>query len=142
VGKGSMFAALGAVLAVAAGIVVLALVRGGAREEVRVVGGPAGWRFEHHGLVETDTLTVPGGVKVAFHATSSDIPRTLWFPSLKFFRRLYPGEEATFTLTFPQDRLTTSGACSVGCGGTRSGTQFDVEVLTREDFKAWVKASH
>jgi len=83
-----------------------------------------------------------GGVKIAFRATSSDIPRTLWFPTLNFHRRLYPGEEATFTLTFPQDRLTTSGACSVGCGGTRSVTQFDVEVLTSADFKAWVKASH
>lgn len=137
-----MLAALGAALAVAAGVLVFALVRGNTREEVRVVGGAAGWRFEHDGLVETDTLTVPGGVKITFHATSSDIPRTLWFPSLRFFRRLYPGEDATFTLTFPQDRLTTSGACAVRCGGTRSGTQFDVEVLTHEDYKAWVRAVH
>jgi heme/copper-type cytochrome/quinol oxidase subunit 2 len=107
-----------------------------------VVGGPAGWRFEHNGLVETDTLTVPGDVKIAFRATSSDVPRTLWIPSLKLYRRLYPGEETTFTLTFPPDRLTTSGACSERCGSTRAGTPFDIEVLSRGDFDAWVKAAH
>jgi heme/copper-type cytochrome/quinol oxidase subunit 2 len=137
-----MYPAFGATFAVAVAVLALVLSGPGGREQVRVVGGPAGWRFEHDGLVETDTLTVPGGVEINFRATTTDIPRTLWFPSLKFSRQLEPGREETFKLTFPQERLTTSGACSVGCGSPHSGTQFDVEVLSSGDFKAWVKATH
>ena len=107
-----------------------------------MVGSAAGWRFEHDGIIKTDTLTVPGGVEIAFSATSTDISRTLWLPSLKFRRQLEPGRVERFTLTSPQARLTTAGACSVGCGGTRSGTQFDVEVLSGSDFDAWVKSAH
>jgi cytochrome c oxidase subunit 2 len=118
----------------------------GPAEVVDVVAGKWDWRFEYprRGIVVTrrqGVLTVPAGVPVEFHATSVDVIHGFWIPALKFQRQLIPGQTATFELEFPRPGFTASGACSFFCGLEHTDMRFAIEVLSRADYDAWVRAS-
>jgi cytochrome c oxidase subunit 2 len=146
-----------ALYAVGLAVIVAALVAFTFRTESKVddVSGEAGlevavtafqwqWRFEYPGGFvsvgsrdELAELVVPEDTTVRFRLIARDVVHSFWIPYLRFKRDAFPDHTTEFQLVFP-DAGTYTGRCAEFCGLRHANMDFDVVVLPREQFDAWL----
>lgn len=104
------------------------------------------WRFEYPGGFTTAgsreqpaQLVVPADTTVRFRLTARDVVHSFWIPYLRFKRDAFPDYISEFQLVFPDEGMYT-GRCAEFCGLRHANMAFDVVVLPREEFDAWLAA--
>ena len=124
---------------------------GSASEVVKVTGAQWNWRFDYpkYGIVSQGegagrilpTLTVPVDTPIRFHGTSQDVIHSFLIPHERFQRQVFPGRTTDWTMSFDRDWLgfhRQGGECVQFCGLYHSYMKFNVEVLSKEEFRHWV----
>lgn len=119
---------------------------------VNVIGAKWNWRFDYpeYGISSQGTgagrvlptLTVPVDTLVRFRGTSDDVMHAFFIPYERFQRNLFPGRTVTWTMSFEPEALGMHhswGECAQFCGLYHSFMEFDVEVLSKQDFRRWVQ---
>ena len=123
-----------------------------AGELIEVRGARWNWRIEYprYGIVSEGegagkvipTLTVPSDTAIRFRGTSEDVIHSFYIPHERFKRDVFPGRTTTWTLSFARDDEGLHrewGACAEFCGAFHSYMKFNVDVLSRDDYRAWVQ---
>jgi len=82
-------------------------------------------------------LVVPADTIVHVRLTSRDVVHSFWIPYLRFKRDAFPDHTTEFQLVFP-DEGTFTGRCAEFCGLRHANMDFDVVVLPRDEFDAWL----
>lgn len=121
-------------------------------QTVNVVGFRWAWAFNYldenvyaTGLpwseadaAQLPTLVLPVDEKVRFELTSPDVIHSFWVPNWLFKMDVIPGKTNTFELT--PDRIGTfPGKCAELCGTDHSRMLFNVEIVERPEFNAYVE---
>lgn len=91
-------------------------------------------------LLEVDRpLVIPAGVKVRYLITSNDVLHAWWVPDFAVKKDAIPGfiNEGWFQVDAPG---TYRGQCAELCGKDHGFMPVVVEVLSRDDFNAWLAA--
>ena len=63
---------------------------------------------------------------------------SFWIPYVRFKRDAFPRRTTSFVLSFPGVGYHTAGRCAEYCGLKHDQMIFTVEVMSRNDFNAWV----
>ena len=82
-------------------------------------------------------LVLPAGRKVQFVEDSEDVIHSFWIPAFVFKRDVLPGRENVFELT-PDRPGEYVGRCAELCGVFHDRMNFQVTVLKKEDWDAWM----
>jgi len=114
--------------------------------QVNVTAAKWNWRFDypaqHISQIGGDStptsLVVPTGTDVRFNLTSLDVIHSFWVPYVRFKRDAFPRRTTSFVLSFPGVGYPTAGRCAEYCGLKHDQMIFTVEVMSRNDFNAWV----
>lgn len=114
--------------------------------QVNVTAAKWNWRFDypaqHISQIGGDStptsLVVPTGTDVRFNLTSLDVIHSFWVPYVRFKRDAFPRRTTSFVLSFPGVGYHTAGRCAEYCGLKHDQMIFTVEVMSRNDFNAWV----
>ena len=110
------------------------------RLDVRVTGRQYSWQYEYaNGAVAIDTLRAPVGVPVRLEVTApdDDVIHSWWIPALGGKIDAIPG--VVNETWFEAERLGVyAGQCAELCGLEHANMLASVEVLTREQFDAWL----
>lgn len=116
---------------------------------LHVEGFMWGWRFTYpdDGVavvsdpsgpgVAGPTIHLPLGETVQVELTSNDVIHAFWVPDFLFKRDATPGHPQIFDIT-PSELGTFHGVCSEFCGLNHSFMTFTVEVVSPEDYRAWI----
>lgn len=83
------------------------------------------------------TLVLPVDEKVRFELTSPDVIHSFWVPSFLFKMDVIPGKTNVFELT-PNKIGTFAGKCAELCGVDHSRMIFNVKVVSRADYDAYI----
>lgn len=86
---------------------------------------------------EIPTLVLPVNEKVRFELTSPDVIHSFWVPAFLFKMDVIPGKTNVFELT-PDKLGTYAGKCAELCGVDHSRMLFQVKVVERPEFDAYV----
>ena len=114
---------------------------------VNAVGFKWSWGFNYidQGVFDSGTpdfhptLVLPVNEKVRFELTSPDVIHSFWVPAFLFKMDVIPGKTNVFELT-PNKLGTFAGKCAELCGTYHSGMLFNVKVVERPEFDAYVEA--
>jgi cytochrome c oxidase subunit II len=114
--------------------------------QVNVRAAKWNWRFDypaqHISQIGGDStptsLVVPTGTDVRFNLTSLDVIHSFWIPYVRFKRDAFPRRTTSFVLSFPGVGYHTAGRCAEYCGLKHDQMIFTVEVMSRNEFNAWV----
>lgn len=110
-------------------------------EDVYAVGMPADSQFvsQDPAIAETQvpTLVLPVDEKVRFELTSPDVIHSFWVPAFLFKMDVIPGKTNVFELT-PDKIGTFAGKCAELCGTYHSQMLFNVKVVERPEFNAFI----
>jgi len=102
-------------------------------EDVYSIGLPYGEGSTN----EPPTLVLPVDEKVRFELTSPDVIHSFWVPNWLFKMDVIPGKVNVFELT--PDRVGTfPGKCAELCGTDHARMLFNVKVVERPEFDAYV----
>jgi cytochrome c oxidase subunit 2 len=115
------------------------------KQTVRVVGFKWSWGFNYLDENVFDsgtpdfipTLVLPVDEKVRFELTSPDVIHSFWVPAFLFKMDVIPGKTNVFELT-PNKLGTFAGKCAELCGTYHSGMLFNVKIVERPEFEAYV----
>ena len=69
--------------------------------------------------------------------TSPDVIHSFYVPEFLFKRDVIPGVVNRFDVT-PRDRGTFTGRCAEFCGLDHAKMTFEVQVVSFDDYRAWV----
>ncbi|WP_146442192.1 cytochrome c oxidase subunit II [Botrimarina colliarenosi] len=110
---------------------------------VEVVGVRWWWRFIYPspdgGSFElANEVRLPVGEPVQFDLRSADVIHGFWIPSLGGKVDMIPGRQTRLTL-WPTAVGTYRGVCAEYCGASHAKMAFDVVVMPREEFDAWLR---
>lgn len=83
-------------------------------------------------------IRLPVGEPVQFLLQSEDVIHAFWIPSLGGKIDMIPGRTTRLTLT-PTRTGTFRGACAEYCGESHAQMNFDVIVMERPEFNAWLE---
>jgi len=83
-------------------------------------------------------IRLPVGEPVQFLLQSEDVIHAFWIPSLGGKIDMIPGRTTRLTLT-PTRTGTFRGACAEYCGEAHAHMNFDVIVMERPEFDAWLE---
>ena len=83
------------------------------------------------------TLVLPVDEKVRFELTSPDVIHSFWVPAFLFKMDVIPGKTNAFELT-PDKVGTFVGKCAELCGTYHSQMLFNVKVVERAEFDAYI----
>lgn len=121
---------------------------------VNVTGAKWNWRFDYpkYGITSQGTgagkvlptLTVPVDTPIRFHGTSDDVMHAFFIPYERFQRHVFPGRVTHWTLSFDRQALGMHrewGRCAQFCGLYHAYMQFNVHVMTKQDFRQWAQAN-
>jgi cytochrome c oxidase subunit 2 len=86
-------------------------------------------------------IRLPVGERVEFHLQSPDVIHSFWIPSLGGKIDMIPGRTNRLTLE-PTRTGVFRGACAEYCGDSHALMNFDVIVLEKDDFVAWLAHQH
>jgi cytochrome c oxidase subunit 2 len=132
-------AALVTVIAIYSGIVLVKnedLQSGHRVIEVKAV--QFAWSFTYPDIgVTTGVLRVPVGEQVEFMLRSPDVIHAFWVPEWRLKQDVVPGTTQHVIVT-PNEVGTFPLVCTELCGIGHSTMRAQVEVLSREDYDAWV----
>jgi cytochrome c oxidase subunit 2 len=115
---------------------------------VNVTAFQWGWKFVYPGqnvvvvgqTTQDPTMVVPLGENVKMNLRSSDVVHGFYVPELNFSRFAQPGLLNTFTFNF--DKLGVfKGQCTQLCGLYHSLMYFKIQVVTKTQYQAWLKAN-
>ena len=84
------------------------------------------------------TLVLPVDEKVRFELTSPDVIHSFWVVDFLFKMDLIPGKTNVFELT-PDTLGTFAGKCAELCGVDHSRMLFQVKVVTRDEYNAYIE---
>ena len=84
------------------------------------------------------TLVLPVDEKVRFELTSPDVIHSFWVVDFLFKMDVIPGKTNAFELT-PDKLGTFAGKCAELCGVDHSRMLFQVKVVTREEYNAYIE---
>ena len=109
--------------------------------EILVVGKQWMWKFEHpSGRRELDELHVPTGRPVRLIMISQDVIHDVFIPAFRLKHDVLPMKYSSYWF-----RATRPGTyhlfCAQYCGTNHSKMTGEVEVMTPEDFQAWLDHS-
>ena len=109
---------------------------------IAVDGAMWWWRVSYPGpdgrTVElANEIRLPVGEPVEFQLTSSDVIHSFWIPSLAGKRDMIPGRLTHLALT-PVRTGVFRGQCAEYCGTSHALMSFDVVVVEKEEFAAWL----
>jgi len=113
---------------------------------IEVTGFQWGWRFRYltEGItivgtnLEPPTMVLPLGATARLVLRSPDVVHSFYVPEFLEKRDLVPGTENRIDVT-PSRLGTFSGACAEYCGLHHAAMTFAVEVVSPEDFQAFVE---
>jgi cytochrome c oxidase subunit II len=123
------------------------------QQTVQVVGYRWSWGFNYldEGVYDTGmpvgqgstnepaTLVLPVGEKVRFELNSPDVIHSFWVPAFLFKMDVIPGKTNVFEIT-PNKVGTYAGKCAELCGVDHARMLFQVKVVERADFDAYVES--
>lgn len=107
---------------------------------VKVFAQQFAWRFEYpdsKGL-KTGELVLPVDRNITFELESADVIHSFWIPEMGQKQDLVPGIDTSIVIT-PTRTGTFALVCTELCGLGHSTMRASVEVVSQEDFDAWVK---
>lgn len=104
-------------------------------EDVYDSGMPIGEGAE----LNIPTLVLPVDEKVRFELTSPDVIHSFWVPDFLFKMDVIPGKTNVFELT-PNKLGTFAGKCAELCGVDHSRMLFQVKVVERSEFDAYIES--
>lgn len=85
------------------------------------------------------TLYLPKGETVQFILTSRDVIHSFWVPNFLFKLDVIPGHTNKFEIT-PTKEGRFRGKCAELCGVDHSRMLFNVEVVSPEEYRAYLKS--
>ena len=93
---------------------------------------------------EIPVLVLPAGKRIEFQLESADVIHAFWVPEFLFKRDVMPNPIANNSVNvFQIEQITTTGAfvghCAEMCGTYHSMMNFEVRVVTPNDFKAYLQ---
>lgn len=93
---------------------------------------------------EIPVLVLPAGKRIEFQIASADVIHSFWVPEFLFKRDVFPNPEANHTENkFQVAEITETGAfvgrCAEMCGTYHSMMNFEVRVVSPNDFKAYLQ---
>jgi cytochrome c oxidase subunit 2 len=93
---------------------------------------------------EIPILVLPAGKRIEFQLASADVVHGFWVPEFLFKRDVMPDPEANHSVNrFQVSEITKTGAfvghCAELCGTYHSMMNFEVRVVTPNDFKAYLR---
>lgn len=107
---------------------------------VDVIGAQWSWRFEYpdYGIISTE-LVLPVNKQTLLNMSSSDVIHSFWIPEFRVKQDLLPGEgfEKELRIT-PIELGDYKVRCAELCGREHYNMLAPVQVLTQDDFEAWV----
>jgi cytochrome c oxidase subunit 2 len=108
---------------------------------IYVIGKQWMWKVQHaNGRREIDMLHVPLGVPVRLIMTSQDVIHSFYVPDFRVKQDVIPGRYTA--LWFTATRLGHFPLlCSEYCGTDHAAMTGTVDVVSREDYQKWLKAS-
>jgi cytochrome c oxidase subunit 2 len=115
------------------------------QQTVNVVGWKWSWGFNYVDQKVWDAgtpdhlpeLVLPVNEKVRFELTSADVIHSFWVPSFLFKMDVIPGKTNVFELT-PNKIGEYVGKCAELCGTYHSKMLFNVKVVSKPDFDAYL----
>ncbi len=117
---------------------------------VNVLGFQWSWQFTYpqYGVTNTGdmwgegplpVLEIPTGETVQFNLTSADVDHSFWVPEFLFKRDVIPGHPNHFQI-IADETGTFTGHCSELCGLYHSRMLFTLNVVTPQQFQAYIAA--
>lgn len=93
---------------------------------------------------EIPVLVVPAGKRIEFEVASADVIHSFWVPEFLFKRDVFPDPKANHSENrFQVSEITETGAfvgrCAEMCGTYHSMMNFEVRVVSANDFKAYLQ---
>jgi cytochrome c oxidase subunit 2 len=93
---------------------------------------------------EIPVLVLPAGKRIEFQVSSADVVHSFWVPEFLFKRDVIPNPQANHTENrFQVAEITETGAfvgrCAEMCGTYHSMMNFEVRVVSANDFKAYLQ---
>jgi cytochrome c oxidase subunit 2 len=94
---------------------------------------------------EIPILVLPVGKRIEFQQASADVIHSFWVPEFLFKRDVFPNPEANHTENIWQiSEITQTGAfvgrCAEMCGTYHAMMNFEVRVVSADDFKTYLQA--
>jgi len=94
---------------------------------------------------EIPILVLPAGKRIEFQQASADVIHSFWIPEFLFKRDVFPHPKENHTENIWQvSEITQTGAfvgrCAEMCGTYHSMMNFELRVVSPEDFKAYLQA--
>ena len=94
---------------------------------------------------EIPILVLPVGKRIEFQQASADVIHSFWIPDFLFKRDVFPNPKSNHTENVWQvDEIDKTGAfvgrCAEMCGTYHSMMNFEVRVVSAEDFKTYLQA--
>jgi cytochrome c oxidase subunit 2 len=116
--------------------------------QIAVAGEQWWWRVRYltsdgngRAVELANEIRLPVGERVEFHLQSPDVIHSFWIPSLGGKIDMIPGRTNRLTLE-PTRTGVFRGACAEYCGDSHALMNFDVIVLEKDDFAAWLAHQH
>jgi cytochrome c oxidase subunit II len=123
---------------------------------VTVVGFKWNWEFDYNDRRDSQTdefiytigtsteipvLVIPEGKRVRFIERSTDVVHSFWVPEFLFKKDVFPGSEQVnqFEIT-PTQRGSYVGHCAELCGTYHSQMNFEVRVVSSDDYQRYLDA--
>jgi cytochrome c oxidase subunit 2 len=110
--------------------------------EIQVLGRQFYWQYEYpNGVIAIDTMRAPAGVPVRLEVTApeSDVIHSWWIPALGGKIDAIPGT-TNETWFQAENEGTYSGQCAELCGLEHARMLASVEVVSRDEFDAWLES--
>jgi len=115
---------------------------------VRVEAFAWGWRFTYpdgETVVSPPSgedaaepvMMLPHGETIRISLTSNDTIHAFWVPEFLYKHDAIPGRTFEFDVT-PTEMGTFQGHCAEFCGLNHAYMNFEVQVVSRQDFDAWL----
>lgn len=94
---------------------------------------------------EIPVLVLPAGKRIEFEQASADVIHSFWVPEFLFKRDVLPNPKENHTVNVWQiSEITKTGAfvgrCAEMCGTYHAMMNFEVRVVSPEDFKTYLQA--
>ena len=94
---------------------------------------------------EIPVLVLPAGKRIEFEQASADVIHSFWIPEFLFKRDVFPNPKENHSENVWQvSEITETGAfvgrCAEMCGTYHSMMNFEVRVVSPEDFKTYLQA--
>jgi cytochrome c oxidase subunit 2 len=83
-------------------------------------------------------MVLPVDRVVRFELTSDDVIHAFWVPAFLYKHDAIPGRTFEFDVT-PTEMGTFQGHCAEFCGLNHAYMNFQVRVVSDEEFDAWVR---